>query len=136
MDKYTIKVLKPEDWQPILDNLQYTSDGSNHVPGRAVTCIDDMLHSPTRGTFELTEKEAEELKKHDRVEWIELSRLHHLDKYPKPIPYAKRFKANVKIYRDNGLCSDDERNNIRFKDCKNDIYKEYKKHIYEYEGRF
>ena len=100
MDKYTIKVLKPEDWQPILDNLQYTSDGSNHVPRRAVDCIDDMLHSPTRGTFELTEKEAEELKKHDKVEWIELSRLHHLDQYPKPIPYAKRFKRNVKVYRD------------------------------------
>ena len=30
----------------------------------------------------------------------------------------------------------DERNNIRFKDCKDDIYKEYKKYIYEYEGRF
>ena len=106
MDKYTIKVLKPEDWQPVLDNLQYTSDGSNHVPRRAVECIDDMLHSPTRGTFELTEKEAEELKKHDRVEWIELSRLHHLDKFPKPIPYAKRFKGNVKIYRDIGAAND------------------------------
>ena len=46
------------------------------------------------------------------------------------------MNPNVKIYRDNGLCSDDERNNIRFKDCKDDIYKEYKKYIYEYEGRF
>ena len=46
------------------------------------------------------------------------------------------MNPNVKIYRDNGLCSDDERNNIRFKDCKNDIYKEYKKHIYEYAGKF
>ena len=100
MDKYTLKVLKPEDWQPILDNLQYTSDGSNHVPRRAVDCIDDMLHSPTRGTFELTEKEAEELKKNDKVQWIELSRLHHLDQYPKPEPDTKRFKTNVKIYRD------------------------------------
>ena len=106
MDKYTIKVLKPEDWQPILDNLQYTSDGNNHVPRRAVECIDDMLHSPTRGTFELTKKEAEELKKNDRVQWIELSRLHHLDQYPKPIPYAKRFKSDVKIYRDIGIAND------------------------------
>ena len=46
------------------------------------------------------------------------------------------MNPNVKIYRDNGLCSDDERNNIRFKDCKDDIYKEYKKHIYEHGGRF
>ena len=106
MAKYTLKVLKPEYWQRILDNLQYTSDGKNHVPSRAVDCIDGMGHSPTRGTFELTEKEAEELKKHDKVEWIELSRLHHLDKFPKPIPYAKRFKGNVKIYRDIGAAND------------------------------
>ncbi len=99
MDKYTLKVLKPEYWQPILDNLQYTSDGKNYVPSRAVDCIDDMGHSPTRGTFELTEKEAEELKKNDKVEWIELSRLHHLDKYPKAEPDTKRFKTNVKVYR-------------------------------------
>ena len=99
MDKYTIKVLKPEYWQRILDNLQYTSDGKNHVPSRAVDCIDGMGHSPTRGTFELTEKEAEELKKNDWVEWIELSRLHHLDQYPKPEPDTKRFKTNVKVYR-------------------------------------
>ena len=89
MDEYTIKVLKPEYWQRILDNLQYTSDGKNHVPSRAVDCIDGMGHSPTRGTFELTEKEAEELKKNDWVEWIELSRLHHLDQYPKPEPDTK-----------------------------------------------
>ena len=99
MAKYTLKVLKPEYWQRILDNLQYTSDGKNHVPSRAVDCIDGMGHSPTRGTFELTEKEAEELKKNDLVEWIELSRLHHLDQYPKPEPDTKRFKTNVKVYR-------------------------------------
>ena len=45
MDKYTLKVLKPEYWQPILDNLQYASDGKNYVPSRAVDCIDDMGHS-------------------------------------------------------------------------------------------
>ena len=95
MDKYTLKVLKPEYWQPLLNNLQYTSDGNNHIPRRAVDCIDDMGHSPTRGTFELTEKEAEELKKNDLVEWIELSRLHHLDKYPKAEPDTKRFKTIV-----------------------------------------
>ena len=99
MAKYTLKVLKPEYWQRILDNLQYTSDGKNHVPSRAVDCIDGMGHSPTRGTFELTEKEAEELKKNDLVEWIELSRLHHLDQYPKAEPDTKRFKTNVKVYR-------------------------------------
>ena len=99
MAKYTLKVLKPEHWQPILDNLQYTSDGRNHVPSRAVEWIDDMLHSPTRGTFELTKEEAEELKKHDNVQWIELSRADYPEEYPRAEPDTKRFKTNVKVYR-------------------------------------
>ena len=39
------------------------------------------------------------------------------------------MNPNVKIYRDNGLCNNDEKNNIRFKDCKDDIYKKYRKYI-------
>ena len=39
------------------------------------------------------------------------------------------MNPNVKIYRDYGLCNNDEKNNIRFKDCKDDIYKKYRKYI-------
>ena len=58
MEKYTLKVLKPEYWKPLYDNLVYTSDGNNYVPSRAVECCDSMNHSPTRGSFKLTKEEA------------------------------------------------------------------------------
>ena len=95
MAKYTLKVLKPEYWQRILDNLQYTSDGLNHVPSRAVECCNEMKHSPTRGIFELTEKEAEEIKKNDLVDWIELSRSDYPDEFPRAEPETKRFRINI-----------------------------------------
>jgi len=107
MEKYTLKVLKPEYWQRILDNLQYTSDGNNHIPSRAVECIDSMQHSLTRGVFEFTEKEAEELKKNDLVEWIELSRADYPDEFPRAVPETKRFRRDVKIYRDISTGSND-----------------------------
>ena len=100
MAKYTLKVLKSEYWQRLLDNLQYTSDGLNHVPSRAVECCNEMKHSPTRGIFDLTEKEAEEIKKNDLVDWIELSRSDYPDEFPRAEPETKRFRRDVKIYRD------------------------------------
>ena len=56
MEKYTLKVLKPEYWKPLHDNLVYTSDGNNYIPRRGVECCDSMNHSPTRGTFKLTKE--------------------------------------------------------------------------------
>ena len=40
------------------------------------------------------------------------------------------MNPNVKIYKYNGLCNEDEENKT-FKECRDDIYKSYKKYIYE-----
>ena len=100
MEKYTLKVLKPEYWKPLYDNLVYTSDGNNYVPRRGVECCDSMNHSPTRGIFKLTKEEAEDLKKNDLIHWIELSRAEYPDEFPRAVPETKRFRRDVKIYRD------------------------------------
>jgi len=99
MQKYTIKVTEPEYWKEIHDTLCGVSN-CEHIPDREVLCVDEKLHSPTRGTFELDEDEVEKLKNHPYVEWIELSPTDHPEVYPKPQPATKRFKSNVKIYRD------------------------------------
>jgi hypothetical protein len=99
MSKYTICVTKPEYWQEIHETLCGISS-CEHVPDREVICCDEKLHSPTRGTFELDEHEAEALKNHEMIEWIELSPTDHPEAYPKPQPATKRFKSSVKIYRD------------------------------------
>ena len=99
MDKYTLAVTSPEDWNTIHNALIIDSN-EDGIPDRKVTCADCKEHSPTRGTYELTEEEADEIAKHPKVKWIELSPSHHRFSYPVPEPDTKRFRKNTKIYRD------------------------------------
>ncbi len=99
MKKYTIKVTRSEYWQEIYDTLCGISS-CDCIPDREVVCSDEKLHSPTRGTFELSDEEAEELKNHEYIEWVELSPTDYQNIYPKPQPATRRFKKDVKIYRD------------------------------------
>ena len=100
-DRYTLAVTSPEDWNSI-HNALIVDSNEDGIPDRKVTCADSKEHSPTRGTYELTEEEANEIAKHPKVKWIELSPIHHPDSYPEPRPTTKRFKKNVKVYRNLG----------------------------------
>ena len=97
--KYTIKVNAPDDWNEIYDLLTGESN-VDYIPNHVVSCTDDKKHSPTRGTFELTEAEANDLANHPKVKWIELSVEDNRDQFPDPSPASNRFKTRVKIYRD------------------------------------
>ena len=98
-DRYTLAVTSPEDWNTI-HNALIVDSNEDGIPDRKVFCTDSKEHSPTRGTYDLTEEEANEIAKHPKVKWIELSPIHHPNVYPEPRPTTKRFKKNVKIYRD------------------------------------
>ena len=98
-DRYTLAVISPEDWNTI-HNALIVDSNEDGIPDRKVTCTDCKSHSPTRGTYDLTEEEANEIAKHPKVKWIELSPSDYPDAYPKPDPATKRFKKDVKIYRD------------------------------------
>ena len=98
MEKYTLAVTSPEYWSEIHDALIVDSN-QDGIPDRQVTCSDYKEHSPTRGTYELTEEEAAEIAAHPHVKWIELSPEHYPDLYPKPSIDAKRFKKCAKFYR-------------------------------------
>ena len=50
----------------------------------------------------MTEEEAAEIAAHPHVKWIELSPTDNPEAYPDPSPATKRFRGNVKIYRDLG----------------------------------
>ena len=101
MKKYTLAVTSPEYWSEIHDALIVDSN-QDGIPDRQVTCSDSKNHSPTRGTYELTEDEAAEIGAHPHVKWIELSPTDNPEAYPDPSPATKRFRGNVKIYRDLG----------------------------------
>jgi len=99
MKRYELSVTSPEYWSKIHDALIVDSN-QDGIPDRQVTCSDSKEHSPTRGTYELTEEEAAEIATHPHVKWIELSPVDNPDAYPKPQFATKRFKKNVKFYRD------------------------------------
>ena len=99
LKKYTISVTEAQYWDDIHHALIIDSN-EDGIPDRQITCIDSKNHSPTRGTYELTEEEASEIALHPHVEWIELDPSTYPEKYPKPGHYIKRFNKNVKVYRD------------------------------------
>ena len=102
MKRYTLSVTSPEYWSEIHDALIVDSN-QDGIPDRKITCSDCKNHSPTRGTYELTEEEATEIGNHPHVKWIELSPSDHPGYYPNPEPYTRRFPKDVKIYRSLGL---------------------------------
>ncbi len=89
--KFTICVTKSEYWQEIHDLLCGESS-CPHIPDRVVSCTDDKVHSPPRGTFDLTEDEATELRNHETIKWIQLSPTCNAHTYPPPIHFSRKFK--------------------------------------------
>ena len=99
MYKYTLAVTSPEYWNTI-HNALIVDSNEDGIPDRKVTCSDTKEHSPTRGTYWLTEEEAIGISTHPQVKWIELSPSDYRNSYPEPEPATRRFRKDVKIYRD------------------------------------
>ena len=99
MKRYTLSVTSPEYWSEIHDALIVDSN-QDGIPDRKIICTDSKCHSPTRGTYELTDSEATEIGNHPHVKWIELSPEDNPGNYPNASHDTKRFSSNVKIYRD------------------------------------
>ena len=99
MYKYTLAVTSPEYWNTI-HNALIVDSNEDGIPDRKVTCSDSKCHSSTRGTYWLTEEEAIGISTHPQVKWIELSPSDYSLSYPDPEPDTKRFRKDVKIYRD------------------------------------
>ena len=102
MKKYQIAVTSADKWDEVFNLLTNTSS-ENEIPDREVSCYDDKLHSPTRGTFELTDEEAETLKAYKDILYVELDSQVYNDQFPQPEPDIKRWGKDVKIYRDLNL---------------------------------
>jgi len=104
LNKYTLKVSRPEYWREVHDLLCKANTNETHIPDRVVECCNEMEHSPVRGTFELSDEEAAELAEDHRIDWIELSPSDYKELYPVPqpatgLPPEARFETNVKFYR-------------------------------------
>ena len=105
--EYTIGCYSADDWEYIHEVMMRDGTLEDNIPNRSCECSDKFEHSPTRGTYLLDDAEAEELSKHERVEYINLNP----SKYPgtfkqdpstlKDIKKDGRYLGTVKCVRDN-----------------------------------
>lgn len=104
---YQLSTFNESQWDEL--NLELTSQGKNvdTVPERPVDLVDDHLHSPTRGTYLLTEDEAENLKNDPRVKFINIDYKRYEEFTPprdqlqatRPELLA-RYSSTIKNYRE------------------------------------
>ena len=94
-------------WDELHAELTSESAHCDHVPERCVECVDDQLHSPTRGTYLLTEEEAAALKDDPRVRFINIDYKRY-DEFTPPKDELQatrpdllaRYSTTVKNYRE------------------------------------
>jgi hypothetical protein len=81
---YTLGTYTTEQWQEL--HAELIADGNTYdsVPTREVTVEDDKLHSPTRGSYLLTEDEARNLAADERVKFINKSPEKYHDEFMPP----------------------------------------------------
>lgn len=70
---YAVGCYSPEDWEYIHEIL--TRDGTleDNIPKESVECSDLKQHSATRAVYLLSDEEAEELKNHPRVQFVNIN---------------------------------------------------------------
>ena len=104
---YQLGTHTSEQFHEVHEQLCSATDGLSNIPDRECTCHDDKEHSPTRGTFLLTDEEAATLKNDSRIAWINLDYTLYPDNYKAPpdelhsssVDLLNRFSGNVKVYR-------------------------------------
>jgi len=96
---YQVKTKTSEAWKLLHRELLSDASNSVHIPERKCSSKDDMSYSPTRGSYQLSLAEVEELRNHPDVEYVEIdTTLHPEFSFPMS-NYINRFGTNVKNYR-------------------------------------
>jgi len=105
---YQLGTHNSEQWTEIHNELCEATSGLANIPDRACTCTDDKAHSPTRGTFLLTDEEAATLKEDPRVKFVNVDYVMYPETYAPPPDELQattpdlinRFGGAVKVYRE------------------------------------
>lgn len=104
---YQLATYTEEQWDELHEELTTDGHRCDNLPDRSVECVDDQLHSLTRGTYLLSDKEAEQIKKDPRVKFINIDYKRYDEfKPPKDELQAtrpellSRYSSAVKNYRE------------------------------------
>lgn len=99
---YTVCVKNPKDWEEI-HNFIINENEIDGIPNRKIECISDMCCSSKRSIYQISREEAEILKNHPKIEWVEKSSMHnpivleqrkHDENFDRHT-FTNRFKQNI-----------------------------------------
>ena len=101
---YQLGTHTSEQWNEL--HAELIADGNTYdsVPSRQVTVEDEKLHSPTRGSYLLTDEEATALKADSRVKFINVDYMKYPETYAPPpdeitgADFKALNKKNLDIY--------------------------------------
>jgi plastocyanin len=105
---YQLGTHTAEQYHEIHDLLCSATDGVENIPNRACTCHNDLAHSPTRGSYILTDEEATALKADSRIKFINIDYVMYPETYAPPPEEIQasspdllnRYSSSVKLYRE------------------------------------
>jgi hypothetical protein len=104
---YQLATHTESEWDELNAELIRLGRVSEYVPDREIDCVDDQLHSLTRGTYLLTDAEAEQLKNDPRIKFINIDYKRYAEFTPPPDELhsvrpdlVNRYAAAVKNYRE------------------------------------
>ena len=97
---YQIKAKDGKCWKKIHLELMGSGSHTSSVPIRQILCKNERTHSETTGCYELTKIEADTLKNHPDIEWVQLDPEYHEEaRIPVELHSINRFGKSVKNYR-------------------------------------
>ena len=104
--EYIVGCYTSDDWIHIHQILMEDGTLEDNIPPQSVDCVDDYKHSPIRGRYLLNDAEVEQLRNHEKVEYVNIN----TDKYPgtyavdpvllEDIERQDRYSSNVQYYKD------------------------------------
>ena len=74
--EFTVCVKNESDWTEI-HNYIINENEIDNIPNRKISCTSDMNFSPKRSTYSMSVNEANILKNHSKVEWVEQSSMYN-----------------------------------------------------------
>ena len=106
--EYIVGCFTPDDWTYIHQVLLEDGTLEDNIPSQTVNCVDDYKHSPLRGRYLLNDVEAEQLRSHEKVDYVNIN----VSKYPgtylqdpsfiADVNKEYRYSSTVKCFRDLG----------------------------------
>ena len=119
--EFTVCVKNESDWTEIHNYITNEND-IDDIPNRKISCTSDMNFSPKRSVYSMSVNEANILRNHSKVEWVEQSSMYNpvvleqrkYDEEFDKIADINRFKIDCRNIRANKATAIDPGSTLDF----------------------